>query len=113
MTGSRGSVFSSILFLLGYLAVQGVTKPILTLRLLRKFLLPILVVVIAASIWFRPAIDAFWLRTTANHDVSSRISIGFTEPFDFIKYKELDGYGTGATHQAAPNSSPTIRFARG
>lgn len=101
MTGSRGVIIASALFLLGYLIVQGFTKPTSTLASARKFLLPVIIITIAASIWFRPAVDAFWLRTTSNQDVSERISGGFTEPLEFIKYKELDGYGTGATHQAA------------
>lgn len=102
MTGSRASIIAEALFLLGYICAQGFTRPVMTLFSLRKFVVPIIIVTIAASIWFRPAIDAFLLRTTSNQDVSGRISGGFTEPFDFIKYKELDGYGTGATHQAVP-----------
>lgn len=102
MTGSRGVVIASVLFLIGYLGVKGFTQPASTLRLLRQLLLPAIVVAIASSIWFQPAINAFWLRTTSSDSVSGRISGSFTQPFDFIKYKELDGYGTGATHQAAP-----------
>ncbi|WP_373529670.1 hypothetical protein [Nostoc sp.] len=102
MTGSRGVILASVLFLICYLGVKGFTQPASTLRLLRQLLLPVIVVAIAAFIWFRPAVDAFSLRTTSNQDVSERISGSFTQPFEFIKYKELDGYGTGATHQAAP-----------
>lgn len=37
----------------------------------------------------------------SNQDLSGRYLSAFTEPFAFIKYKELDGYGTGATHQGS------------
>ncbi len=102
MTGSRGVIIGAVLFLLGYLAALVFTRPASTLRFIRQFLPLAIIVAIAASFWFQPAIDAFWLRTTSNQDVSGRIAGSFTEPFEFIKYKELDGYGTGATHQAAP-----------
>jgi hypothetical protein len=102
MTGSRSTILAEVLFLIGYLCLKGLTKPGSLLRLTKQLILPVLILSIATSIWFRPAINAFWLRTTYNKDVSQRIISSFTEPFDFIKYKELDGYGTGATHQAAP-----------
>ena len=102
MTGSRGTVFAEVLFLVGYLGTKGLTKPASILRLMKQLIVPVIVVAIAASIWFRPAINSFWLRTTTNHDVGGRITSGFTEPLDFIEYKQLDGYGTGATHQATP-----------
>lgn len=102
MTGSRGTVFAEVLFLVGYLGTKGLTKPASILRLMKQLIVPVMVVAIAASIWFRPAINSFWLRTTTNHDVGGRITSSFTEPLDFIEYKQLDGYGTGATHQATP-----------
>lgn len=98
MTGSRGVIIAEVLFLLGYIGALAFTRPASTLRFIKQFLPLAIVIAIAASIWFRPAIDAFWLRTTSNQDVSGRISGSFTEPFEFIKYKEFDGYGTGATH---------------
>ncbi|NEO43487.1 MAG: hypothetical protein F6K55_04875 [Moorea sp. SIO4A3] len=97
MTGSRSCVFASVLFLAGYLGIRGLSQPSSTLLWLRQFLAPALVIFIAASIWFKPAIDAFWLRTNSNQDVSGRVSHTFTQPLDFVKYKGLDGYGTGAT----------------
>jgi hypothetical protein len=102
MTGSRSTVFVQVLLLLGYFGIQFLNKPASTLHSFKKFLLPAIIVAIAASIWFRPAIDAFWLRTTSNQDVSGRVAGSFFEPIDFIKYTGLYGYGTGATHQATP-----------
>ncbi len=102
MTGSRGTILAEVLFVVGYLCAKGLTKPGSIVRLTKQLILPVLIVSIAASIWFSSAINAFWQRTTSNTDIPGRIISSFTEPFDFIKYKELDGYGTGATHQAAP-----------
>ena len=106
MTGSRTTILAEVLFLIGYLCAKGLTRPSSAVRLLKKLIVPTIIVAIAGFIWFSPAIEAFWLRTTSNKDVSGRILLSFTEPIDFIKYKELDGFGTGATHQAAP----TIRL---
>ncbi len=102
MTGSRSTIFAEVLFLVGYLGAKGLATPVSSLRLIRQLIVPVIIISLAATIWFRPAINAFWLRTTSNQDVSERISLSFLEPIDFIQYKELDGYGTGATHQAAP-----------
>jgi hypothetical protein len=102
MTGARGLVLFEVLFLLGYLGTQALTRPSSAMRLIKKILLPGLVVAIAASIWFSSAINTFWLRTTANQDLGGRIESSFAEGFEFTKYKQLDGYGTGSTHQAAP-----------
>jgi hypothetical protein len=102
MSGSRSVVFAQFLFIVCYLVARGFSQPASTLHFLRRLLVPTLVIALAAFIWFRPAVEAFWLRTTSNKDVPSRIAGSFTEPFDFIQYKQLDGYGTGATHQAAP-----------
>ena len=102
MTGSRTTIFTEVLFLVGYFLIKGLAKPISILRLMQRLTLPIIAISIVAFIWFRPAVEAFWERTTVNKDVSGRIVGSFTEPLQFIKFKELDGYGTGATHQAAP-----------
>jgi hypothetical protein len=102
MTGSRGTIFAEVLFLVGYLGARGLATPVSSLRLIRKLIIPLLVVAIAASIWFRPAINAFWQRATRYRDIPERITLSFTEPLDFVRVKELDSYGIGATHQAAP-----------
>ena len=102
MTGSRSVIFAQILFIVCYVAVRGIRQPTRTLLFMSRLIVPTLVIAIAAFIWFRPAIDAFLLRTTSNKDVPARITGSFQEPIDFLQYKQLDGYGTGATHQAAP-----------
>lgn len=113
MTGSRTTIFTEVLFLLAYFLAKGLTKPISILRLMQRLTLPILIICIVAFIWFRPAVEAFWERTTVNKDVSGRIVGSFTEPLQFIKFKELDGYGTGATHQAAPMLRQILGLPRG
>ena len=113
MTGSRGIVIALVLFLLGYAVTKGLLQPTKLVRLIKKLVLPILIVTLAAAIWFQPAIDAFWLRTTSNQDIPARIVGSFTEPFEFIQYKQLDGYGTGSTHQAAPALRRIFNLPRG
>lgn len=100
MTGSRNPVISSVLFLCCYLGANFITNPSRALRLFRQFLPIAIIVSIAAFIWFKPAIDAFWNRASSNTDVSHRIENTFTEPLRFFEYKDIDGYGTGATHGA-------------
>lgn len=102
MTGSRGTIFAQVLFVVGYLIAKGLTKPASALRLMKRLTIPVIIIAIAGSIWFRPAIESFWLRATKYTDVSGRIVSSFVEPLQFMQLKELDGYGTGATHQATP-----------
>jgi hypothetical protein len=100
MNGSRSVVFALGLFLIGYFGIKAVTPNSRMLHSLKKFLLPVLIIVIAISIWFQPAIDSFMRRSTYNKDVNGRVALTFEQPLAFMEYKELDGYGTGATHQA-------------
>jgi len=102
MTGSRGTIFAEVLFVVCYLGAKGLATPVSSLRLIKQLIVPVTIISLAVAIWFRPVINTFWLRTTYNRDVSERISLSFLEPVSFIQYKQLDGYGTGATHQAAP-----------
>ncbi|MFB8791470.1 MAG: hypothetical protein U7123_22185 [Potamolinea sp.] len=113
MTGSRGTIFAEILFLVSFLSIKILTNPASIVRLTKQLIIPVLIVAIAASTWFLPAINAFLQRTTANHDVSWRIVSSFTEPFDFMQYKQLDGYGTGATHQATPALRKALDLPKG
>lgn len=113
MTGYRAVIIAAVLFLALYFAARIFTQPTNTFRLVKKFLFPSLIVAIAAFIWFRPAIDSFWFRVTSTDDVSARILGSLTQPFDFIQYKELDGFGTGATHQATPALRKVLRLPAG
>ncbi len=113
MTGSRTTIFSEVLFLLGYLLAKGLTKPGGALRLMNKLIVPVIVISIAGFIWFRPAIGAFLERTTSNQDVSRRIVFSLTEPLNFVHLKQLDGYGTGATHQGTPTLRQVLNLPAG
>jgi hypothetical protein len=113
MTGSRGVVMGLGLFLVSYLAAQGLTQPTTTLRLLQRFLVPAIIVALAASIWFRPAIDVYSARVAASGDVSGRVVSSFAEPFEFMRYKALDGHGIGATHQATPALRKVLQLPQG
>ncbi|OWY66428.1 hypothetical protein B7486_36845 [cyanobacterium TDX16] len=97
MTGSRSVVFALLLFFFSFITVKGFTQPEKNISLLGKFLLPAICISLVSFIWFKPAINAFLLRTNSNQDVTARITATFTQPFEFIQYKGLDGYGTGAT----------------
>jgi hypothetical protein len=98
MTGSRTPVIASAIFLVGYLVIRGFTEVSSTLRLLKQFMLPLIVAVTFAYIGFNSAINAFFARASGNSDLLYRISISFLEPFSFIQYKYVDGFGVGATH---------------
>ncbi|OKH40422.1 hypothetical protein NIES2119_02020 [[Phormidium ambiguum] IAM M-71] len=98
MTGSRTPIIASAVILVGYLAIRGVTKISSTLRLIQQFILPVIAVIFVAYIGFNSAMNAFIARASGNNDLLYRISISFLEPLNFIQYKDVDGFGVGATH---------------
>jgi hypothetical protein len=98
MNGSRSVVFALALFLIGYFGIKILTLASNNLRLIGQFSLAAIVIATVAFIWFKPAIETFTLRTTQNKDVGGRIIDTLQQPFLFVQYKELDGYGTGATY---------------
>ncbi len=102
MTGSRGPVFASVLFLIGFLLARTLKQPSSTFALVRRFIPAAIVLTLLIFIFFRPAVNAFLQRTTSNNDISSRLQNEFSQPVEFFQYKELDGYGTGATQKGAP-----------
>lgn len=98
MTGSRTPVIASAMFLLGYLLIRGVTEMAGVLRLIRQFILPVIAATTIAYLGFHSAINAFVARASGNSDLSQRIAMTFLEPFNFFQYKDIDGFGVGATH---------------
>jgi len=103
MTGSRNAVFSLGLVFVGYLGFRLLKRPKATLRLAQRLVIPAIVLTLVAAVLFRPALEAFWFRVTKVGDITERVSNNlFEEPIRFAQYKQLDGYGTGATHQATP-----------
>jgi hypothetical protein len=113
MTGSRGVVIAEVLFVLGYLGANTFFQSVSTQRLFKQFLLLTLVLCITVPIWFGSAVNVFWMRTTSSDNLSERIMSNLEEPFQFIKYKELDGYGVGATHQATPVIRKVLKLPNG
>lgn len=113
MTGSRGVVIAEVLFVLGFLCANTFIYSANTQRTLKQFLLLALVLGITTSIWFGSAADVFWTRTTSSDNLSNRIISNLEEPFEFMKYKKLDGYGTGATHQATPVLRRVLKLPEG
>lgn len=99
MTGARGLIFNTVLLVVGFFSFQGLTQFSNFRRSISRALLPALITLVVVTVWFRPAVDAFWLRVTNNQDISSRTTGAFTEPFEFFQYTDLDGYGAGATFQ--------------
>ncbi|MEQ8463068.1 hypothetical protein [Coleofasciculus sp. E1-EBD-02] len=100
MTGARGLMIIAILLIVGYFSLQGLTQLGNILRSIPKFILPGILAFIATTVWFRPAVEAFWIRASTSNDLPARIVGSFTDPFRFFAYKGIDGYGTGATFQA-------------
>jgi hypothetical protein len=100
MTGARGLISGSVLFLAGYFAIQGIGSLKSFYRSLQKLVLPTTISVLLINWKFRAAVDAFWVRVTSNTDMADRFSGTFTEPFANFKFKEFDGYGIGSTFQA-------------
>jgi hypothetical protein len=113
MTGARGLIFSIILLVVSYFGFQALTQFSSFRRSVGKLLLPVLLALIIVPVWFSPAVDAFWLRVVSNQDISTRTVGGFTEPFEFIQYTGLDGYGAGATFQANEKIRDLLSLAPG
>lgn len=100
MTGSRASVFANGLLFLGYLGIKGVTQFSSIIGLL-KWLIPTTIVVSSSVLLlFQGKVNQILARILSTQDIYVRILILFKEPWDYIKIKQLDGFGPGATHQA-------------
>lgn len=100
MTAARGLLFTVMLLISCYLALQGLTSFKELFRSIRQFLLPGLLAFGVVSWRFQAAVNSLWLRVTQNQDISNRVGGSFTEVSDLFQLKGLDGYGTGATFQA-------------
>ena len=104
MNGSRGAVITMVLFGLGYLVVKTLSGQLITFSTISRFIIPSTVVLLALVLYFQPAYEAFSGRTTGEtaDSVTDRLVGEFIQPYEYVKIKELDGYGTGATYQAVP-----------
>ena len=100
MTGSRTIIFAGGLLLLGYLGIKAVTQFERTWRILKWLLLPISIIIGILPIMFASEIDTILNRILLTKDLRIRIIALFSEPLHNLQYKQLDGFGIGATHQA-------------
>ncbi len=99
MTGSRSVVLSIVLFAVAYIGLSSLKDVSVIIIYLKRLTVPVVLAFVAGATWFRSAFDAFALRANSSDSLTERILNGF-EVTQFFTYKQLDGYGTGATHQA-------------
>lgn len=100
MTGSRTPVIATCFVISLYLVIKGISQPRSVLSSYTRFLIPIVIISCSVVFWFPDALDALVERATSSDSVSERSVGSLVEPFEFVRFKELDGYGTGATNQA-------------
>jgi hypothetical protein len=87
-----------------FIKVLQTSKIINFINLVKKLIIPLIVVTIAVSIWFQPAIETFSKRTTgdiAEKEFTNRVANTYTDPVSIANIAELYGYGAGATQQAS------------
>jgi hypothetical protein len=105
MTGSRSVVLYQGLFLISYILILLLTHSSQALLNVKKFILPSIVVAVVVPTYFSKSIDLLSKRSIKNSkEGGERILQPFVEPFStipqIIQLKQIDSYGTGATHQA-------------
>lgn len=100
MTGSRGIMIFMVLLLGSFFLIEGIRNFSSVVSFLQKFFLPAVISFVLVVTKFNTAIDSFNVRASNSKDILPRIIDSFTEPFQFMLYKQFDGFGTGATFQA-------------
>jgi hypothetical protein len=96
MTGARGLVSFEVLFLVGYFSLTVLTK---SAKRLKKFILPIILMLGVIPILFGKAITSFTHRATTSDNFLDRVFSAFDEPLAAMQWKGIfDSYGIGATH---------------
>ena len=105
MTGSRAVVLYQGLFLISYVIVLLLTQSRRAFLNIKKFILPSIVVAVVVPTYFSKSIDLLSKRSIQNSkEGEGRILQPFIEPLstipEILKIKQIDSYGTGATHQA-------------
>lgn len=100
LTGSRTTIFAIGFFLIGYLVFKFMTQIASAIKLVQWFFAPVILGGIGLFFTFQTEVDRILSRILYLGDVADRIFLVFAEPLLYIKYKQLDGFGPGATHQA-------------
>lgn len=99
MTGARGLVAFESLFLVGYFSISILLK---SAKGLRKFILPMILMLGVIPTLFSGAITGFTDRATNSDNFSDRVFSAFDEPLAAMQWKGgFDSYGIGATHPGA------------
>lgn len=100
MTGSRTTVIAIGLVITGYLICKLITQFSSTIQLLKWTIPPAIILTIIAFVRFQDEIDKIFERLLYTGDLAERILLLFIEPFGYVYLKQIDGFGSGASHQA-------------
>lgn len=98
MTGSRGPIIALGILIVGYFIFNRLFRE---LRLYRKFILPVLLCVVAGGLFFQVQVKNITIRFSDNSDLSSRVMETMSNPTRFIEVAGFFGFGAGSTYQAA------------
>ena len=99
MTGSRKAIIFEIIFTIGYFALLLWQQPSLITSYVKRFFMPIIVSFTIITFAMRPAFNAFVHRATSSDNIEGRV-VNLFSVTKYLQFKLIDGYGTGATHQA-------------
>ncbi|MFM6509105.1 MAG: hypothetical protein ACKPJO_20090 [Dolichospermum sp.] len=118
MTGSRGVVLYQGLFLISYVVMLLLTQYRQAFLNLKKFILPAIAVTVIVPRYFSKSIDLLSQRAIQNSkEGEGRIFQPFIEPLstipEIVQLKQIDSYGTGATHQATQVLRTTLNLPQG
>jgi hypothetical protein len=118
MTGSRAVVLYQGLFLISYVILVLLTQSRQAFLNLKKFILPAIAVTVIVPTYFSKSIDLLSQRSIQNSkEGGDRILQPFIEPLstipEILKLKQIDSYGTGATHQATQLLRTTLNLPQG
>jgi len=100
MTGSRASVFTNIILLIGYICIKSFIQFSSILSFFKWVIPATIVVSSSVLLFFQEKINLILARILFTKDLYIRIRNIFTGPLEYVKIKQLDGFGPGATHQA-------------
>ena len=116
MNGSRTAVFASLFFVLSFVVIESFKNSQLSISLIKKFMLPTILVLVMLQLGLGNSWELFNERTTTAGDADSfldRLLFVVTEPINNFKYVGFDGYGIGATHQARRTLTRLLSLPRG
>ncbi len=111
MTGSRGPFFISLLSVVLYALISLKLGLRFIFKMLSYFVLTVMIAgaVISQSKAIRSSarevVNSFWLRTTQNEDIGTRLVDTFT-PFKFLGQAGILGNGIGTTYQGVQQFIP-------